>query len=184
MRHGQAQLPEINDRITSRQFQECLEIYNRCALSTQSRPSDAVRQRFVDYGAIVASDLVRSVDSATLLSAQRTITIDPLFREVERPYIAIPGLRLRPRTWGNLIILLWWLGLLGGQRSFRDAKQRARQGAKRLAHLAEQHGKVLLVGHGFMNTYIARELRALGWLGPRIPAKKYWEFGIYQRHDK
>jgi hypothetical protein len=30
-----------------------------------------------------------------------------------------------------------------------------------------------------MNRLIAKELRLLGWVGPKVPSRKYWEYGVY-----
>ncbi|MBS3935323.1 MAG: hypothetical protein KGZ43_04045 [Sulfuritalea sp.] len=62
-----------------------------------------------------------------------------------------------------------------------DARRRARQAAERLAELAEEHQNVLLVGHGFINHFIAKELQKSGWLGPSRPGKGFWGYGIYER---
>ncbi len=181
MRHGEPDVPELNGKIKASEFQDCLDIYNCCGLSGRSRPDDAVLNYFKDHEAIVASDFKRSLESASVLSHRNSIIVDPIFREVERPYVRIPFFRLRPRTWSHIYILLWFCGFLGSQSSFKEAKSRAKHCATKLTQLAEEHGKVLVVGHGFINAYIAKELRSLGWNGPGIPSKRYWEFAVYRK---
>ena len=181
MRHGEPDVPELNGKIKASEFQDCLDIYNRCGLSERSRPDDAVLNFLKNHEAIVASDFKRSLESASVLSHRDSIIIDPMFREVERPYVQIPFFRLHPRTWSTIYILLWLLGFLNSASSFKEAKSRAKHCATKLIQLAEEHGKVLVVGHGFINAYIAKELRSLGWNGPGIPSKRYWEFGVYRK---
>jgi broad specificity phosphatase PhoE len=181
MRHGEPELPGFERRIHAREFAQCLEIYNASGLAAASRPDAATRARFANGHLLVASPLKRSLDSAGVFHSRQAVVVDPLFREVDKPYLEIPLLRLHPRAWSYLYIMLWLLGLLHGRPSFRQARRRAVEGAARLAQLAEAHGKVLLVGHGFMNSYLARELKALGWRGPDSPGTRHWQYGIYQK---
>lgn len=56
--------------------------------------------------------------------------------------------------------------------------------ALRLIELAEEHQKVLLVGHGFINHFIAKELQKGGWYGPTRPGKRFWSYGTYEQASK
>ena len=53
--------------------------------------------------------------------------------------------------------------------------------AEKLIKLAKRNDKIIVVGHGFMNRLIAKELRDKGWKGPSSPGKKYWQFGQYNK---
>ena len=50
---------------------------------------------------------------------------------------------------------------------------RAQDCAQELAQKARD-GHIVLVGHGGMNTLIARALIAMGWDGPEQPKLKHW----------
>jgi hypothetical protein len=65
--------------------------------------------------------------------------------------------------------------------SFTNAKNRAKEAAIRLIQLAEEHQSVLPVGHGFINHFIAKEIRKRGWYGPSKPGKAYWEYGVFEK---
>ena len=183
MRHGEPNVLKLLNKINSNEFLECLKIYNTCGLLDASIPNDAMIEQFKDFGAIVTSDLKRSIDSAALISSQNSLIIDPMFREIDDSFISIPIVKLRPKTWGNIFILLWLIGMFELKKAFREGKIRARHCAEKLVRLAEEHEKVLFVGHGFINTYIARELKALGWSGPKLPSKRYWDYGVYQKSN-
>ena len=62
-----------------------------------------------------------------------------------------------------LLRVLWLFGLSKNGESFTQAKNRARLAADNLISLAETHYEVLLVGHGFINHFIAQELKKCGW---------------------
>jgi len=183
MRHGKPDVSMLsNKRMASKDLLEGLEIYDSCGILKASKPEDTTLDRFREFSAVVSSDLKRSIESALLLCSQQSLIVDALFREVEEVFFKIPILKFTPRTWGNIILLFWFIGLLELKRSFRAAKIRAKRCADKLIGLAEEHGKVLLVGHGFINTYIAKELVSLGWDGPKIkmPNRRYWGYDVYK----
>ncbi len=61
------------------------------------------------------------------------------------------------------------------------AQPRAKDATVRLCQFAEQHGSVLLVGHAIFNRLLGRELRRIGWHGPRSPSGGYWGIGVYRK---
>ena len=182
MRHGKPDTPAMPHKVSSAAFQDCLAIYNCCGIRDTSRPTRETVSLFSDFDAIVSSDLTRSLDSASLLRPQSKLIIDPMFREIESTFISIPFLTLTPKMWGTLFILLWFCGVLNYKNDFIQGKKRAKQCAQKLACLAAEHQNVLFVGHGFINTYISKALRKLGWTGPRIPSKNYWDYAVYHKN--
>jgi broad specificity phosphatase PhoE len=181
MRHGEPDVPMLVDiRIRSREFARCLEIYDNRGISSASKPEDAVIDKFKTFNAVVCSDLKRSIDSALLLCSKQALIVDPLFREIEGTYLTIPFFKFAPKTWGNIFILIWLIGLFELKGSFKAGKARARHCAEKLINLAEANSRVLFVGHGFINTYIAKELISLGWNGSKMPSKRYWGYEVYR----
>jgi broad specificity phosphatase PhoE len=182
MRHGEPEIPRRLNKINAQEFLRCLEIYKSCGILDTSKPKDELIDLFCDFKAVVSSDLKRSIESASLLTSQNALIIDSKFREIEDSFIPIPFIKLTPRAWSNIFILLWLAGIFELKKTFREGKLRARYCAEKLIALAEEHGRVLCVGHGFMNTYIARELILLGWRGPKRPGKRYWDYGVYHKN--
>lgn len=41
-----------------------------------------------------------------------------------------------------------------------------------------------MVGHGFLNYFVAKELQKQNWKGPRSPGKKYWAYSTYEYVEK
>lgn len=182
MRHGEPDIPKLPDKVSSKGFFQCLEIYKNCGLLKSSKPRNTTLAHFRDVKAIVSSDLKRSSQSAAQLASSLPLIIDPLFREVDGSLFPIPVVKLAPKTWGNIYIILWLAGLFELNTSFREGKMRAKDCARKLIRLAEEHEKVLFVGHGFINKYIANELRLQGWKGPKLPSKGYWDYGVYEKN--
>lgn len=127
---------------------------------------------------IVTSDFKRSIDSAQLLSPSAEVISDPLFREVGLP-VMNSDLRLSPRVWTVLLRLVWLSGYSRGCESYREAKRRAVAASAKLVEWARVHESIMLVGHGFFNMLIAKELLKSGWTGKRRASSKYWSSTVY-----
>jgi hypothetical protein len=85
-----------------------------------------------------------------------------LFREMEIPRYKFP-FRLKAWTWVYLSRALWILGLKGSFESYKQAKVRAELAAIKLTELANEKGKVVVFGHGYMNLHIRKSLVKKGW---------------------
>jgi broad specificity phosphatase PhoE len=127
---------------------------------------------------VVTSDLKRSIDSAQLLNPNEKVIADPLFREVELP-VMNSDLRLSPRVWTILLRLVWLSGYSRGCESYQEAKRRAAAASAKLVEWALIHDSIMLVGHGFFNMLIAKELLKSGWTGKRKAGSKYWSSTVY-----
>ena len=66
------------------------------------------------------------------------------------------------------------------RKRMTNMKMRARAAADELVALATEHRSVLLIGHGFMNRYIAGCLLESGWRGPGSINQGYWSFSSYE----
>ncbi|MFS1518862.1 hypothetical protein V1503_20730 [Bacillus sp. SCS-151] len=59
------------------------------------------------------------------------------------------------------------------------AKNRAREASALLVDYPQQYTSIVLVGHGFINMLIAKELQNNGWKGNRRPSSKHWDCTTY-----
>ncbi|HET6437798.1 MAG TPA: histidine phosphatase family protein [Anaeromyxobacter sp.] len=137
-------------------------------------PPPKVRRLAERVAHLTSSDLPRAVESARALARSQPVPADALFREADVPPDLPLPLPLRFSTWVALGRLAWLLGYTSQCESGRQVRERARRAALRLAQLASQHGSVMLVGHGYFNILLARELRRLGFQGPRLGPRRNW----------
>jgi broad specificity phosphatase PhoE len=126
------------------------------------------------WDVVVHSPLRRAVETVRLLDTAGGTApprqVWPELVEAAQPAPAVRGLRLPLDGWDVVTRLRWLLGHPGPVEPRRTAVSRAGVVADRLGELA---GVVLVVGHGFQNILIARELRRRGWLGPRWPDHRH-----------
>lgn len=146
-------------------------------------PPDEAGDLFESNCFVVCSHLERSVQSAKALGCTRIHHQDMLFGETAIPHFHGGSITLPIGVWVVVLRVLWLFGLSRNGESLVNARRRAAKAAERLAEFAVEHGAVLLVGHGFMNRLIARELKRRGWAGPSKPGKAYWSYAVYEMHS-
>jgi len=147
-----------------------MENYDLSGVSEEvSYPVEAVKQ-MAEAKFVVTSDLKRAVDSALFLDSKVDAGANPIFRETEVP--VLPGflktMRMKPGTLGVLLRLIWLGGYSNGCESIFEAKARAEVAAEQLVEHSKIHGSVVLVGHGFFNLLLAKQLQKKAGEGKRI----------------
>ncbi len=165
-------------RLSSSQLRGWITDYDTAPIDT-TPPDAAVQEILQQADYIVASNLSRTHDSLAVLGFTPDMT-DPLFDEAPIPSSDGHWLRLKPNQWLVWYRILWMLGLLRGDASFRAVRTRAQKAADRLIALAEEHGDVVLMGHGGINHLIGRVLRRRGWSVEEKGGVKNWGFWRYE----
>lgn len=177
MRHGRSQI-DARRWISAKEFGAWIAAYDTGSIHTGHRPPDSAIERAEQCPYVVSSDLARAIASAQALG--RTVDLnDRLFREMAMPHGAWRFPRLPARVWTVAFRITWMLGYTPGTESFTQAKRRAHTCAERLIGLAEAHGSILLVGHGFMNRFIGLALKDRGWSSRERPSSDYWASVAY-----
>jgi broad specificity phosphatase PhoE len=110
---------------------------------------------------VYVSDLARSVETGRLIG--NNVIQDQLFREAEIPLIKFPSIRTKAKLWLAISRSLWLLGLKTECESFEEARQRAKNIVERIDLQLLKNERVVLVGHGFINRLIKKELLRRGW---------------------
>ena len=171
-------IADWNIRLNSSQLRRWITDYDTAPIDT-TPPDTAVQKRLQHVDYIVASSLSRTRDSLAILGIAPDAT-DPLFDEAPIPSSDGHWLRLKPNQWLVWYRVLWMLGLLRGDTSFRAVRTRAEQAADRLIMLAGEHSDVALMGHGGINHLIGRVLRQRGWNVEARGGVKNWGFWRYK----
>lgn len=129
----------------------------------------------------MTSDLRRSIESAKILNPNIKAISLPLFRETE---LSVPpkefwGLKLSPSIWTVILRCLWWSGYSRQCKSLSNAKQRAKEASGLLVKYAKEQETVGLVGHGFFNLVIAKELQKKVGKGRKKTSSRHWNCTTY-----
>lgn len=180
IRHGRSRFND-NKPISCKQFKHWVEQYDAHGVYEATSYPVETLQKIKHASVVLTSDLKRSIESALILNPQQKAKINPLFREIELPAPSTdyPGLKLHPAFWAVLLRRLWLGGYSKNCESLQEAEARARRAAKELRKNARIHGPVVLVGHGFFNRLIAKELIKAGWKGKNTTSLKHWDCTTY-----
>ncbi|MEI8574055.1 hypothetical protein U737_12715 [Methylomonas sp. LW13] len=177
IRHGKPAF-ELKGKVKARDIGEIVSCYDLSGIADE--PPEHAKQRASACHIAVCSDFIRSLESAKALGFADVLLSDPVFREIAVPHFKQGGLTMSVGAWGLLLRCLSTMGFSRNGESLAMAKQRAQVAASLLIDLAHEHQSVLLVGHGFVNYFIAQALLARNWVGPAKPGGGYWEYGVYR----
>lgn len=178
-RHGKSSLRSFKP-MGGADFQQWLMAYDQAGICSESLPSEAASLAVVACRYAICSDLPRAFESVRRLHPNLPLLSTDLYREAEMPWGTHNWLKLPPAVWSVWYRFWWMWGYAPGVESFSAAQHRAQQCAEELMALAQQHGTVLFVGHGFINCLIVKRLRAHGWRGPWRLWRQNWAFGVYR----
>lgn len=171
LRHGAPRI-DTPRRLDAHEFARWVEAYDAAEIIDQ-RPPPGTLHGLSHSCAIVCSDLPRSLSSARALRLTPLLQSE-LFRECPLPAPPRLPLRLSASGWLLAMRLPWWCGYSGEVESARQSRLRSEHAANELERLANEHGEVLLIGHGMFNHFLAGELRKRGWLGSRLGPAGHW----------
>lgn len=180
IRHGKSQHTERN-KITCSEFRNWMKKYDSNGVyEKESYPSTTLK-KVSTANIVITSDLKRAIDSAALLTAKNENISYSLFRETDLP--ACPPLfariKLNPTIWAIFLRVLWFSGYSKECESLKEANVRAEKATQKLIEYATKHDSVVLVGHGFFNRLIAKELKDKGWNGKRRTGLTHWNCTTY-----
>jgi broad specificity phosphatase PhoE len=176
-RHGKPNL-EHWAWISPGQMKDWIDTYNQADVLLSEIPTDTMEVT-TSSSLIVCSTLRRCLQSAERLDPSRTFLSESVFCEADLPYPLWRFPKLPLSIWGVVLRLAWFCGFSANAESFAEATIRAREATERLIALAKENCSVILVGHGIMTMLIAKQLLAQGWVGPKYPINKYWQFTVY-----
>lgn len=167
IRHGRP-LADFSTTRCGDELGEWLRVYESVEVDTSLPPPETLRAA-VRGARVCSSPTPRARGSAALLGAE-VETLDDA-REAPLPERVWCPLRVRPTTLLVLARTAWFLGAAAVER---PGAVRARRVAAGMIASAETSGAVALVGHGYMNRFIATELRELGWRRVAMEGMGYW----------
>jgi len=176
IRHGKPSF-ELKGKAQSKDIKEINRKYDFSGISEESPKIS--KEMALTCNVVVCSDFNRSIDSAKALGFNEIHLSDPIFRKVAIPYFSGGSFKMPVSAWA---IFLWCMSVVGFSRnreSISMAKSRAKIATLVLVGIAQNYENTLLVGHYFINYFIAKELLSRNWVGPSKPDNGCWEYTVY-----
>ena len=178
-RHGQPHA-DRTVRIDQRGYREWWRGYDLARLHPDETPPERLCELARASDVIFASTLQRAIHTAEMVADGRAIITDPVFVEAPLPPPPIWGKR-RPRSWGVLARIAWWLGRHDGLESRQEAEVRAEAAVATLTAQALRGHNVLLCAHGWFNRMMRPVLKSQGWREVEDRGDRYWSFRRYEK---
>ncbi len=178
LRHGKPSFA-LKGCIQGRHLRGVARLYDLSGV--EGAPPDEAVAAVAGGRFVVCSHLKRSIESAKALGYHDIDISDPLFCESAIPHFRGGSIPMPIGIWVVFLRLIWMFGFSRNGESLIKARSRAREAALRLVQFAEAHQNVVLIGHGFINHFIAKELRRIGWLRTSRPGKGYWGYHRFER---
>lgn len=176
IRHGKPEF-ELKGKARSREISEVIRVYDLSGIT--GVPPKEASEIALSCNVAVCSDFTRSIESARALGFNDIHLCDTVFREIAIPHFQSGSLSMPVNAWGALLRCMSLFGFSKNGESLSMAKKRAQIATTELIDIAHTHKSVLLVGHGFINYFVAKELLSRNWSGPSKPGGDYWEYGVY-----
>ncbi len=177
IRHGRPTV-SLKTWVPGNRLRQFVDRYNQAEIAPDSFPKDRAIARIQESRWVFTSDLPRTIGSAQKLGCSQPHPPDSDFREVDCWWDMPVPWCLPAWSWIVLIRLIWPFNLITVPETPAIAQNRAARAAQKLIYHS-QSGPVVLVGHGGMNTLIARELKRLGWQGANQPSLRHWGESTY-----
>ena len=162
VRHGKPALSR-KVRLRWREFRDWWIRYDEGGIKTPQKPPKRVIQWATEADWVVTSPLRRAVESAEMAASRAPDEIIPGLVEAALPSPPLGPLKLRPKSWGTVARIVWFVGYSDGMESHREARARANDMADLLADRAADGQIVYVQGHGWFNRMIKGSLMARGW---------------------
>lgn len=183
VRHGK---PALSRKVwmTWRGYRDWWQQYDAGGLAeTQKMPAD-VKTLAEMADVLISSPLRRAVETAELLRGVAPDLIDENLVEAALPPPHLGPLKFRPKTWGTLARVVWFVGWSDGMESHKVARIRANKMASKLADHASGGKTVLVTAHGWYNRMLKGSLKKQGWKCIRQNGDLHWSHRIFIRVQK
>lgn len=162
----------MQEKVKGNQFLNFVERYDAAGIAEDSIPPENLVAIVQNANVIFTSNLNRTIDSASILQPQVKPISNAIFREINCWRAFPTEIEFSALNWAIICNILWRFKIPPIAESLNAVKQRAKQAAKLL--IQYQSGSIVLVAHGGINTFIARELRLLGWQSYRNINNQHW----------
>jgi broad specificity phosphatase PhoE len=162
VRHGKPALSR-KVRLTGPGFRAWWVKYDEGGLKVPQRAPKRVGEWAKTADVVLSSPLRRALESAEIAADRAPDALLPELVEAALPSPNLGPLTFRPKTWGTIARIIWWLGYSDGMESRSEARARAEAACDALEAYAAGGKTVYVQGHGWFNRMVKGSLMKRGW---------------------
>ena len=180
VRHGRPALSK-KQNMDWRGFRAWWGLYDAGGLAEAQKLPKKVKNWASRADLSISSPLRRARESAELALGHAPDKIDPDLVEAALPPPHLGRLRFRPKTWGTLARILWYVGKSDGMETHTQARIRADRMAGKLGDYAGGGKIIFVTAHGWFNRMLKVSLKKRGWACVKQNGDLHWSFRQYER---
>ncbi len=149
--------PEVSgdEIISGAKFALWVKKYNAAGIKKFDWPENKL-----DF--VFSSNLPRSYETAKVFG--KVVKQHVILREAEVPLFSFPPIKLPAKYWLFLARFLWFCGMQKDCESFSAMQQRVKNIVDKIEEIPQESEQLIIVGHGFINRFIKKELIKRNWL--------------------
>ena len=152
-RHAKPLISE-NEIIPGKDYPNWVKRYNNSDITLPS--TILPEENFV-----FTSKIKRSIKTGLAIS--KKIEENEVFNESEVPLIHFPNLKKKAKFWIIISRILWMYGISTKCESHKKTKQRVNAAIKFIDSYLETNNEIIIVGHGYFNHMLKKQLQKRGW---------------------
>ena len=180
VRHGESALSR-KIHLTAQQYRLWWAKYTITGIAAGQTPPAKLKAVMQNADSVICSSLERAQESAALARGRAADRIDPELMEAALPPPSLGPLKLRPKSWGTLSRVVWFLDLVDSEERVKPARARAKRAADSLALEAEGGRLIVALAHGWFNRMVATQLRKSGWKMTKNQGDLHWKYRRFER---
>ena len=173
IRHGKPTV-SLQEKVKGNQFLNFVERYDAAGIAPDSIPPENIVAIVQKANVIFTSNSNRAIHSATILQPQVKPINNAIFREINCWRAFSTNIEISALSWAILCWIFWKFKIPPIAESPNGVKQRAKQAAELLIQNHQLYSSIVLVAHGGINSFIAKELMLLGWQGSQNINNQHW----------
>lgn len=184
IRHGK---PDAHHKYVNRKSLKGSEIiqfihdWDSCELSKENKIPGTLKETVAHADYCISSTLKRAIDSLKLLGIEKSDASE-LFNEAELPHGFLLKVKMPALVWFIMIRFLWVLGLRMNSESYKEFRGRIRKAYEFLSSRSEKSDHIAVLGHGFANRQLKKELKRNGWNHvENHGGHDYWSFDTFEK---
>jgi len=180
VRHGK---PALSRKMwmTWQGYREWWGLYDEGGLAANQKIPEKVKQYAKAADVVISSPLRRAIESATLARGTEPDMIDADLVEAALPSPKIGPLKFRPKSWGTLARIVWYVGWSDGMESHSVARVRAERMCEKLGDHADGGKLVFVAAHGWFNRMLKGSLKDRGWKCVSQNGDLHWSHRRFER---
>jgi len=176
LRHAKVDIKK-DKKIYANQLDDFIKQYDNSDITLELSNYTEIENLLNSTNIHICSKQKRSIQSLQLFK-KIPYRIDKIFNEATLNNTKRKLFKLSTNLWLIIFRILWLISFSNKTNSYKQTKIRAKKASQVLINLANEHKKIILIGHGIMNNLIQKELLKHNYILSKKSNNKNWDYSV------